>query len=56
MKSYRIILRSDIFYSLIVLHSVVRQFFFFSKIIHRRIPAFCQFFLRFPRILFLLAR
>lgn len=30
--------------------------FFFSKIIHRRIPAFCHFFLRFPRILFLLAR
>ena len=29
---------------------------FFSKIIHRRIPAFCHFFLRFPRILFLLAR
>lgn len=29
---------------------------FFSKIIHRRIAAFCQFLLRFPRILFLLAR
>lgn len=34
----------------------VNFFFSFSKIIHRRIPAFCQFLLRFPRILFLLAR